>query len=124
MIAVGGPDLGAGFTSLCFILGGLSGFSRVHKNRPRIQITADEVRYLGGGQVLATMTREQGGDLQLVPAQQKAGKKVPARLTQPGSDVSISLHGFYDQGVRQACQARGWTFDSDTKPPAGLEAKA
>jgi hypothetical protein len=117
--AVGGRSIGLGFSGLLFTLGGLSGLSKLNRYRPRIQVTADEIRYLQGRKVLTTVTRQQGSGLCLVPAQRTPGENVAARFTQPGSGVFIGLRGLSESTVRRACEARGWTFDGDTRPLAG-----
>lgn len=117
LAALGGRGIGLGFGGLIFTLGGLSGLSRLNRSRPRIQVTADEIRYLQGKNVLTRVTRQQGSGLCLVPAQLGAGENGPARLTQPGSGVFIGLQGLSEPAVRRACEARGWTFDGDTNHP-------
>jgi len=83
-----------------------------NRRRPRIQVTAGEIRYWSQGRHLTfTLSGPPGDGLCLVPALHGPGIAKSARLTVPGSGDYMSLRYFHVPAVRHACESAGWRLD-------------
>jgi hypothetical protein len=87
----------------------------------RLEITADEVRYVRRGGKVSALSRQWGDELSFVKV--RRGRIWTRGLTVAGTDNVILLGYFPRNAVREACRSRGWHFAnlrSLTQAPHGL----
>ena len=98
--------------------------------RDSLEITPDQIslrhgrrrgRSLSPSGPSATLTRERGTDLRLIPALNSHGVLAGPRLTVVGSGEVMTLYGFSFDAVRRGCEAAGWRFGNGTPEQAARD---
>jgi len=74
----------------------------------RLQVTADEIRYLRHSGKASALSREWGGELSFVKV--RRGRIWTRGLAVTGTDNVILLGYFSRPAIREACETRGWRF--------------
>jgi hypothetical protein len=74
----------------------------------RLEITADEVRYVRRGGKVSALSRQWGDELSFVKV--RRGRIWTRGLTVAGTDNVILLGYFPRNAIREACRSRGWRF--------------
>jgi hypothetical protein len=74
----------------------------------RLEVTADEVRYVRRGGKVSALSRQWGDELSFVKV--RRGRIWTRGLTVAGTDNVILLGYFPRNAVREACRSRGWHF--------------
>jgi len=72
----------------------------------RLQVTADEIRYLRRGGKVSALSRQWGDELSFVKV--RRGRIWTRGLAVTGTDNVILLGYFSRPQIREACQSRGW----------------
>jgi hypothetical protein len=72
----------------------------------RLQVTADEIRYLRHGGKVSALSRQWGDELSFVKV--RRGRIWTRGLAVTGTDNVILLGYFSRPAIREACQSRGW----------------
>jgi hypothetical protein len=80
----------------------------------RLEITADEIRYVRRRGRVSALSRQWGDELSFIKV--RRGRIWTRGLTVAGTDNVILLGYFSRAAVRQACQGRGWRFANLTLP--------
>ena len=74
----------------------------------RLQVTADEIRYLRHSGKVSALSRQWGDELSFVKV--RRGRIWTRGLAVTGTDNVILLGYFSRPAIREACQSRGWRF--------------
>jgi hypothetical protein len=74
----------------------------------RLEVTAEEVRYVRRGGRVSALSRQWGDELSFVKV--RRGRIWTRGLTVAGTDNVILLGYFPRDAVREACRSRGWRF--------------
>ena len=74
----------------------------------RLQVTADEIRYLRHSGKASALSRQWGDELSFVKV--RRGRIWTRGLAVTGTDNVILLGYFSRPAIREACQSRGWRF--------------
>ncbi len=74
----------------------------------RLQVTADEIRYLRHSGKVSALSRQWGDELSFVKV--RRGRIWTRGLAVTGTDTVLLLGYFSRAAIRDACRSRGWRF--------------
>jgi len=87
------------------------GWAAINRRRSQLEVGHEAIVYRKGTAAPGALRRAHGESLRILPRLGDRSVVRQAHLILLGSGGIVSLAGFSPDGVRRACEAKGWRFD-------------